>query len=271
MRIIVVLLTFIWLAGCSSKGSSRYSVEQDYGPSQPVDVSHVKDAEPRLEPKSRGGNPASYHVLGKTYYVKASASGYEEIGYASWYGKKFHGHKTSNGEVYDMYKMTAAHKTLPLPTYVRVTNLGNGRQVVVRVNDRGPFHAGRIIDLSYAAAAKLDMLKTGTAKVKVEAIDPRSWQKTSQALAVAEVPVRDVSGQYLQVGAYSSRSSAEKVQEKLQGLAEGLSVVIRPVLRGNQKLHRVQLGPLASDQQVRRMLSRLGSAGFPEARLVDLH
>ncbi|WP_027858874.1 septal ring lytic transglycosylase RlpA family protein [Marinobacterium jannaschii] len=272
MRAIVVVLTLIWLAGCSSKGGNgRYSVENDYGPDQPVDVSHVKDAVPRVEPKSRGGNPASYHVLGKTYYVKASASGYQEQGHASWYGKKFHGHKTSNGEVYDMYKMTAAHKTLPLPTYVRVTNQGNGRQVVVRVNDRGPFHPGRIIDLSYAAASKLGMLGAGTARVKVEAIDPRSWQKTSQVLAAAEVPVRDVSGQYLQVGAYASRRSAEQVQEKLQGVAEGLSVVIRPVLRGSQKLHRVQLGPLASDQQVRRMQSRLGAAGFPEARLVDLH
>ena len=144
--------------------------EEDYGPSRHVDVSDVQNAIPKDEPRSRGGNPESYVVNGKRYYVRDTAQGYKERGIASWYGYKFHGNKTSNGEVYDMYSMTAAHKTLPLPSYVRVTNLDNGRSIIVRVNDRGPFAKGRIIDLSYVAARKLDIVKNGTGRVEVEAI-----------------------------------------------------------------------------------------------------
>ena len=132
----------------------------------------VPDAVPRFEPRSRYGNPPFYDVFGKRYYVLSSSTAYVERGVASWYGPGFHKIRTSTGEPYDMYGMTAAHKTLPLPAYVRVTNLQNGRSVVVRVNDRGPFVDNRIIDLSYTAAAKLDMLRNGTAMVEVRAIDP---------------------------------------------------------------------------------------------------
>ncbi len=273
MRLMLALLGLLLLAGCSGnsgKGGGRYSVAQDYGPSQPVDVSHVKDAVPRVEPKSRGGNPPSYTVLGKTYRVRDSADGYRERGNASWYGKKFHGHKTSNGEIYDMYAMTAAHKTLPLPTFVRVTNLANGRQVIVRVNDRGPFHAGRIIDLSYAAAAKLGMLQQGTATVEVEAIDPHAWRSDAQELVTAEVPVRDLGGRYLQVGAYAVRSSAERVQRRVQALFRDASVVVRPLQRADELLYRVQLGPLVTDQMVRSAVTTLEASGFSGPQLVDL-
>jgi rare lipoprotein A len=132
----------------------------------------IPEVIPRIEPRARSGNPPFYDVFGKRYYVLSSSVGYRERGVASWYGPGFHNVRTSIGEPYDMYGMTAAHKTLPLPAYVRVTNLQNGRSVVVRVNDRGPFVGNRIIDLSYTAAAKLDMLRNGTAMVEVRTIDP---------------------------------------------------------------------------------------------------
>jgi rare lipoprotein A len=157
--------------------AGRYSMEHDAAPKPsevPADVHRTPDPVPRAEPRSRGGNSPSYSVFGKTYRVLDDARGFRERGYASWYGKKFHGNKTANGEVYDMYQMTAAHKSLPLPSYARVTRLDNGKSVVVRVNDRGPFHAGRVIDLSYAAAARLDMLQQGSAKVEVVVLDQLS-------------------------------------------------------------------------------------------------
>ncbi|WP_372831268.1 septal ring lytic transglycosylase RlpA family protein [Pontibacterium sp.] len=291
MKRILILLPLILLVGCSSGGGGRYSIKQDHGPSQAVDVSHVKDAVPRAEPKSRGGNKSPYVVFGKRYYILDSAQGYKQRGGASWYGKKFHGHATSNGEKYDMYAMTAAHKSLPIPTYVRVTNLKNGRQVIVRVNDRGPFHQGRIIDLSYAAASKLDMLRSGTAQVEVEAIDPRSWQRSSSVIAAAppvlpvrsapnvRVPVRattaeaskpvGVSGSYLQVGAYSNRIAAERVTATVRALT-GQKVVIRNLDRGDRVLYRVQVGPVSSDTQVRDLIGQLERSGYPDTHLVDL-
>ena len=136
------------------------------------DVDLIPEPEVRDEPHSRYGNRSPYKVLGKTYRVLDSAEGYDEVGTASFYGNKFHGRRTSNLEVYDMYAFTAAHKTLPLPSFARVTNLANGRSVVVRVNDRGPFHDGRIIDLSYAAAVKLGVDRMGTARVEVQDLMP---------------------------------------------------------------------------------------------------
>ncbi len=138
----------------------------------PPKLDSIPEVIPRIEPRARSGNPPFYDVFGKRYYVLSSSVGYRERGVASWYGPGFHNVRTSIGEPYDMYGMTAAHKTLPLPAYVRVTNLQNGRSVVVRVNDRGPFVGNRIIDLSYSAAAKLDMLRNGTAMVEVRTIDP---------------------------------------------------------------------------------------------------
>ena len=147
----------------------RYSLRQDVPPEDAPKLDHVKNAVPRYEPYTRGGNK-NYNVWGQDYEVWQDVENYRDEGLASWYGAKFHGFETSNGEVYDMYAMTAAHKNLPLPSFVRVTNKANGKQVVVRVNDRGPFHEGRVIDLSYAAAYKLGMLGTGTAPVSVELI-----------------------------------------------------------------------------------------------------
>jgi rare lipoprotein A (peptidoglycan hydrolase) len=169
------LTMVVGLAGCFS--TPRRTAPAPASPAPPVlsvppAAASVQDAIPRLEPRARYGNPPFYDVFGKRYYVLSSSVGYWERGVASWYGPGFHKERTSTGEPYDMYGMTAAHKTLPLPAYVRVTNLQNGRSVVVRVNDRGPFVGNRIIDLSYTAAAKLDMLRNGTAMVEVRAIDP---------------------------------------------------------------------------------------------------
>ena len=159
----------------ATPGGERYAMSGDAYPEDPPDVSQVPDAVPRVEAPSRGGNRPTYEVWGKTYRVLPDARGYAREGTASWYGEKFHGYATSNGEIYDMYKMTAAHRSLPLPTYARVTSLDSGQSVIVRVNDRGPFHNDREIDLSYAAAARLDILDRGTGRVKVEAIDAEQW------------------------------------------------------------------------------------------------
>lgn len=273
LPLLVVILT---LGGCASKdtGSGRYSLKQDRGPERAVDLSNVPDAVPRYEEPSRWGNKSPYEVLGKRYYVLPSAEGYRERGYASWYGKKFHGYTTSNGEVYDMYQMTAAHKSLPLPSFVRVTNLDNGRQVIVRVNDRGPFHDNRIIDLSYAAAYRLGMLKKGVARVEIEAITPGS---SAAVLADARDEGRSpvsadraaVTGRILQVAAFSTEGRAQSVAQQLRGQLQE-PVQVSPVERDGNTLYRVQLGPLTGTHRLNWILDRLNAAGYPGAHLVDL-
>lgn len=268
-----LVLLAITLVGCSSTStttnSGRYSMRHDKAPDRPVDVSHVKDAVPKVEPKSRGGNKSPYTVFGKQYWVMNSSLGYTETGTASWYGKKFHGHKTSNGEIYDMYKMSAAHKSLPIPTYLKVTNLANNLQVIVRVNDRGPFHGNRIIDLSYAAASKLDILKHGTGKVRLEAIDPRAWQKSGAVVAATPQPADNLAGRYLQVGAYSNRDSAEYVESQLRPLLPELAVLIRPTTTNNRTLYRVQIGPLKQDTSLMELTQKVEQMGHKNPRLVD--
>ncbi len=168
------------ISGCGTlpNGTSFFS-QQDSAPAHPVDVSNVANAIPRVEPHSRYGNPASYVVFGQRYYVKKSSLNHIERGVASWYGTKFHGRRTSSGEPYDMLAMTAAHKSLPLPTYAEVTNLKNGRKIIVKINDRGPFKKNRIIDLSYAAAIKLDIARAGTGLVEVRTIDPSTGNRSA--------------------------------------------------------------------------------------------
>ncbi|PIE20814.1 MAG: septal ring lytic transglycosylase RlpA family lipoprotein [Neptuniibacter caesariensis] len=273
MRKTVVLLLAAMIVGCSSSGThnGRYSMRHDKAPDQPVDVSHVKDAVPKVEPKSRGGNKSPYTVLGKQYHIADSALNYREVGIASWYGKKFHGHQTSNGEIYDMYKMSAAHKSLPIPTYLRVTNLANNRQVIVRVNDRGPFHGNRLIDLSYAAASKLDMLGKGTARVRVEAIDPRTWNRPSAGAAanITAAAAEPATGKYLQVGAYGKRNSADYVRSQLLPLLQGLDVQVRPTTNNGRTLYRVQVGPLKSTTSVPELVDQIEQMGYRGSRLVD--
>jgi rare lipoprotein A len=193
------LAAVVGLAGCftTPPPSARSISTPETTPSVPPPSTAlaVPDTVPRVEPRSRYGNPLFYEIFGKRYYVLASSADYVERGVASWYGPGFHKIPTSTGETYDMYAMTAAHKTLPLPANVRVTNLQNGRSVVVRVNDRGPFVGNRIIDLSYAAASRLDMLHDGTAMVEVRAIDPSLPPRDSSAPLLAGTPIAPSSSQ----------------------------------------------------------------------------
>lgn len=242
------------LAGCASQSSSpessrEYKHKHDHAPSAPIDVSQVPDAVPKIEQRTRAGNPPVYKVLGKTYKVLETEKGYSNTGIASWYGNKFHGEKTSNGEIYDMYVMSAAHKTLPIPSYVRVTNLDNNKQVVVRVNDRGPFHEGRIIDLSYAAASKLGYLSRGTARVRVEAIVPEPVQsQNSAATDLYHLPPNT----FLQVGAFSQLASANSLVNSVS------SVTDFPVLvRSAENLYRVRIGPVATNQELEALRQQL--------------
>src|SRR5579863_7142204 len=174
-------------------------------PPPPADVAAVPDAVPRAEPRAAHGNPPFYDAMGHRYFVLSSSDGYDERGVASWYGPTFHGGSTSSGEPYDMYGMTAAHKTLPLPTYARVTNLRNGKSVVVRINDRGPFVANRLIDLSYTAAAKLDMLREGTTLVEVHALTPGAPDELTRS-AAAPPPAL-----YIQAGAFADADNAQRL------------------------------------------------------------
>ncbi|MGD9593079.1 MAG: septal ring lytic transglycosylase RlpA family protein [Candidatus Berkiella sp.] len=157
------------------------AVEGDGPPDSEIDVTHIPNATPKIEPQSRYGNPYKYEVFGKHYYTLPHSKGYAAEGTASWYGRKFHGQRTSSGEQYDMYGMTAAHRSLPLPTYAKIENLKNGKEVIVKINDRGPFVHDRLIDLSYAAAKKLGIHASGTGKVRITAIDPVTWHKQQKA------------------------------------------------------------------------------------------
>ncbi len=250
------------LAGCGGRGPALPD-DRD-GPGKAIDFSVIPDAVPRVEPLSRGGNMASYVVFGNRYHTLTSSQGFVERGIASWYGSKFHGRKTSNGEVFDMYAMTAAHKRLPLPTYVEVVNLENGRRVVVRVNDRGPFHENRVIDLSYAAAGRLGMLGKGTALVEVRAIDPRRPAPpaaTQVASTRAAQPVEPAPRIYLQAGAFSSGDNAERLRLRLEReLARAVRVIRAEAEAG--AVHRVQVGPLASVEIADQVTAQMHQVGI---------
>jgi len=263
----VLLLLGTLVAGCSSQGPIDSG---DNAPLNPKDLSGVTNAVPRVEPRSRYGNPESYVVFGKRYYTKSSSAGYSERGIASWYGTKFHGRRTSSGEPYDIYKMTAAHKTLPLPTYARVTNLRNGRTIIVKINDRGPFHANRIIDLSYAAAAKLGILEYGTGLVEVEAIDPSKpspQPSPQQAPATRQASAGEPATLFLQVGAFSSRDNAKRLEQRLQSSGLG-EIHILEASNTSGPLYRVRIGPLATVDDADRVSNRLVSLGISDTRVI---
>ncbi|MCP5328475.1 MAG: septal ring lytic transglycosylase RlpA family protein [Steroidobacteraceae bacterium] len=274
-------------------------------PAPPRDLAAIPDAVPRVEPRSRYGNPASYVVFGRRYYVQASAEGHVERGTASWYGPGFHAARTSSGEPYDMYAMTAAHKTLPLPAYARVTNLRNGRSVVVRINDRGPFVGDRIIDLSYTAAWKLDMLRTGTAPVEVRVLSPQADAAPIQSAAAtpapisvplpapapapapvpASVPAAPVpqtpatlptgstatAASPAPPGATMLQAGAFFSEANAQALVARLAgagidnTLVRPVRSGSRTVWQVRVGPLDSAPAVDVMFERLRLAGIADA------
>ena len=227
---------------------------KDGAPTFPVDVSQLKDAVPKYEPKSAYGNPPVYTAEGKQYYVMDSAKGYSQVGVASWYGTKFHGKLTSSHEPYDMLAMTAASPVLPIPTYVRVTNLENGKQVVVKVNDRGPFANGRIMDLSYAAAKKLGYADKGTAKVKVEAITFDNPNSSPAILAKQDKLL------YVQVGAFAQKAKAEQVKMQVAQLTHQ-TARIEPLTISDKTLYRVQIGPLRNLEK-NNIVDQLQQFGF---------
>ncbi len=254
IRTACILTVALLLTACGTRDTSQ---PRD-GVGRPLDPDRIEVPQPRAEPRSRYGNHSPYTVLGRTYHVLPSASGYRERGRASWYGSKFHGRLTSSGEPFDMYKVSAAHKTLPLPSWVEVTNLDNGRRLVVRVNDRGPFKEGRIIDLSYAAAVKLGVLESGTAAVEVRALNPGSGpgaNPNAAAHAPVALPVE------LQAGAFSSRESAERLAEQLRG--SGFDRVrVERARTDRGRLWRVRIGPIRNADQASQLFQRLLGLGL---------
>lgn len=258
----------LFLSAC--EGLNIVPTSSDAAPNKQVDVSNIPNAVPKNEPKSRYGNPNSYVVFGKRYYVMESGKGFAEKGIASWYGTKFHGRRTSSGETYDMYAMTAAHKTLPLPTYLKVTNLNNGRHIIVKVNDRGPFHENRIIDLSYTAAIKLDIVKYGTGLVEVRVIEPG---QPIPAYSGDGAPVKTVSisnskaGFFIQVGSFGKLINAENLRRKLGPFGEHLVKISQAVVSGDT-LYRVRIGPLTDIDLADSIVSKLANYGVLEHRIV---
>lgn len=225
------------------------------------------DRIPKVE-RSKSGNPSSYVVFGKRYYVLDDAYGFVERGTASWYGRKFHGRKTSSGEIYNMHAMTAAHKTLPLPTYVRVKNLANGKSVVVKVNDRGPFVGDRIIDLSYAAAQKLGVIGPGTAEVEISAVSSANSKKRPVVRPIpltdnvaADVPL------FIQTGSFSSEVNAHNMMQQLRAAKEN-AVTMSELQTAAGLFYRVRVGPLYGIDEANTVLRRLNGKGFSMARIV---
>lgn len=262
-----LLLVVALAAGCSSVPRGGYY--QDDGPHRrPKDVSKIPDAVPRNEPYNER-NSRPYSVFGVSYRPLKTAKGYRERGVTSWYGKKFHGQRTANGETYDMYAMSAAHKTLPLPSYVRVRNLSNGKTVVVRVNDRGPFINNRIIDLSYAAATRLGIIDTGTGIVEVEGLsgDEPLPQITARAPEPEPRPKAVPPRLYVQVGAFTNRDNAESLMLRL-ARADLKPVHIQNADRDATPLYRVRIGPLDSVDESDRVAARVAAQGLPEPVVV---
>ncbi|MCH8142393.1 MAG: septal ring lytic transglycosylase RlpA family protein [Proteobacteria bacterium] len=239
-------LVLVLLTACRS--GSAY-VEPSDGPPlhTPPDIAYLPNPIPREEPKSTRGNPPTYTVRGKTYHVLESSAGYRAIGNASWYGKKFHGRLTSSGEPFDMFKLTAAHTTLPIPTYLLVTNLDNGRSTVVRVNDRGPFHSDRIIDLSYAAAVKLDFANSGTTRVRVETLDKQP-------------------DFFLQAGAFREFAAADALKDNLRKLT-GRSVYVVRV--SDDRLFRVRIGPVHGHPEALRLQALIMAANYAQPMILE--
>jgi rare lipoprotein A len=282
-RLLPITLAVLLLAACSG-GKIRGDGPPSSGSTRIPEL--PDDAIPRAEARSRYGNGPIYEVFGERYTVLSSSDGYQERGVASWYGKKFHGRLTSNRETYDMYKMTAAHKSLPLPSYVRVRNLGNNKEIVVRVNDRGPFVHNRIIDLSYSAALKLDMVRSGTSLVEVTAISfdtPSGNQPAREVTAPAPVPVpaATVSTEpappataadsaakiFVQVGAFGDRANAENRVRMLT--SSGIdNVFILEDFSLSPALLRVRIGPVADVVQYDLLVEELENVGIMDPYLI---
>ncbi len=247
-----IAAAIIFLLTACTGSDSRYSISDDVSPDNPIALDHIEDAHPRFEPFSPGGNK-DYTLRGNLYNIIKKPQGFKQSGQASWYGKKFHGHLTSNGEVYDMYSMSAAHKTLPIPCYVKVTNKDNGKTTIVRVNDRGPFHPGRIIDLSYAAAYKLDVIKTGVANVEIEYISVK---------APVDQPYKAA-----QFSGYLIQTASSSHEEKSRTLAENISqtLALETYVESDGNSFRILVGPFSEYYETTNALQKLKANGYPQA------
>lgn len=249
-----------FLASCSVKDSAPHHYSKNWD--------EIPDAVPKNEAKSKYGNPDSYVVFGKRYYVMDSSDGFKQKGDASWYGTKFHGQRASSGETYNMYAMTAAHKTLPLPTYVEVKNLKNGRKAVVKVNDRGPFHDGRIIDLSYAAATKLGVVATGTAPVEIRVINNGvADERKGSAVGIDEEYIDENGKLYVQIAAFSTEENALKMINDLRD-KKFHSVRIHVDNDKGKLLYRVRIGPMPTDNVAEKVLAQLKEINLNNAKII---
>lgn len=285
-RLFLLSLSLTLLAACRSApvppaaspepvaNAGRYSINQDRAPSAPLDLSKVREVVPVPLNRTMAGNRSPYRVNGRTYHVLQTEEGFQQTGLASWYGEKFHGHDTSNGEVFDMYQVSAAHISLPIPSFARVTNLENQRSIIVRVNDRGPFHNERIIDLSYAAAYKLGFSDKGTALVHVESIvaGQENVILAGNSASSAPLTVASAAGgsRYLQAGAFSDLNAAQRLSDRLRGLT-GMPVIIRSVSgqNANQQLHRVRVGPISDSREIERISELMQSANLGQPYVVE--
>ena len=248
------------VAAPQAPAKGAYYKDDGPGAHPPADLAAIPDAVPRVEPLNRFAN-RPYQAFGKDYVPLTRVAPFRETGIASWYGRRYHAGATSSGERYDMYAMTAAHPTLPIPSYARVTNLANGRSVVVRINDRGPFHADRIIDLSYTAAWKLGYVEAGSARVEVEGVVPGGAPPVPVASAREPAPPptskADGGGLFVQLGAFSSREAAENFRARVARELAWLSEEIQVVAGG--ALYRLQLGPYGAQEDARRIADRIQS------------
>ncbi|HZF28320.1 MAG TPA: septal ring lytic transglycosylase RlpA family protein [Gammaproteobacteria bacterium] len=289
--------TLTLLAGCGGGTYQKIVRPSSEAPPAPIAVDGgAVDGGAVNPPRSERGNPPFYDVLGKRYYVLATADGYDQKGIASWYGRDFHGLSTSSGETYDMHALTAAHTTLPIPTWVEVTNLANGKTVIVKVNDRGPFVGSRLIDLSYAAAKELDMIRTGTTRVEVRALGAapvspdgavaRVGAPAGAAPAVAGVAATGAPSAsaspppavlpaapglqpqlFVQAGAFADKANAERLVERLRSSGFPNSTVVSDGT-GRRALHRVRIGPLRDAYEFDQVSDRLRTVGVLDSRLV---
>lgn len=268
-----VLVSFgVLLSGCGSLGLHKGS--QDGPPDQALNANDIQEIAPKSEPLSKYGNPTSYVENGKRYYVLQSASGYLKRGTASWYGKKFHGQRTASGEIYNMYAMTAAHKTLPIPSYVKVTNLDNQKSAIVKVNDRGPFVDNRLIDLSYAAAVKLGITANGTAPVEIRTVglspdvaaQPPGPPPSSSA-AVHQENTSGAHGRYIQVGAFTERQNAERLLKRITFYTSYAVTISQG--GANSSFYRVRVGPFSDHQEVKAATAQLSSLGINDTVVLN--
>jgi rare lipoprotein A len=259
-----VLLASLLFAGCSTV--SNVDKPMEGWPAATPDSGTIVDTTLRNESRSRYGNPPAYVVDGKLYYVLQSAHGYVARGIASWYGAEFHGRRTSSGEPYNMYVMTAAHRTLPIPCYARVTNVENGKSAVVRVNDRGPFRKNRLIDLSYVAAVQLGIVRNGTGMVEVRTINPPPGSARAP-LANEQPSPTTPSRLYVQVGAFANRANAEHLRNRLLGTTKP-EIRIQEARIGRNPVYRVRMGPFRTVQEAHTRARALARHGIDAPQLV---